>query len=360
MTQGAEHILLEEQQFWKHRIHQIDQEEDKSTAAGLLYDIFRQALERKASDIHLEPQRDGLLVRLRCDGVLQALQGIDSALQMQIVNRLKVMAELDITEKRLPQDGHLALSWQGKQFDVRVSSLPLFLGEKLVLRILGQRDQLLKLPQLGFSAENLQKVQTLLQIPSGIVLVCGPTGSGKTTTLYSMLAALRDTGRNIVTLEDPVEYEMAGINQVQINEKTGLTFIRGLRSILRQDPDIIMVGEIRDLESAEIAIRLAYTGHLVLASLHTNDALGAVSRLVEMGVAPYLLASCLNGVVAQRLVRRRQQGELQGRLAIQEVLVCDKEVRQLLSQYELFLQQQEQVAQRFVSLAQDGDRKSVV
>lgn len=358
MTQGAEHILLEEQQFWKHRIHQIDQEEDKSTAAGLLYDIFRQALERKASDIHLEPQRDGLLVRLRCDGVLQALQGIDSALQMQIVNRLKVMAELDITEKRLPQDGHLALSWQGKQFDVRVSSLPLFLGEKLVLRILGQRDQLLKLPQLGFSAENLQKVQTLLQIPSGIVLVCGPTGSGKTTTLYSMLAALRDTGRNIVTLEDPVEYEMAGINQVQINEKTGLTFIRGLRSILRQDPDIIMVGEIRDLESAEIAIRLAYTGHLVLASLHTNDALGAVSRLVEMGVAPYLLASCLNGVVAQRLVRRRQQGELQGRLAIQEVLVCDKEVRQLLSQYELFLQQQERVAQRFVSLAQDGKAKA--
>lgn len=358
MAQGAERILQEEQQFWKHRIHQIDRGEENNTATDLLYDIFRQALERKASDIHLEPQRDGLLVRLRCDGELQALQGIDSVLQPQIINRLKVMAELDITEKRLPQDGHLALSWQGKQFDVRVSSLPLFLGEKMVLRILGQRDQLLTLSQLGFSAENLQKVQTLLQIPSGIVLVCGPTGSGKTTTLYSMLAALRDTGRNIVTLEDPVEYEMAGINQVQINEKTGLTFICGLRSILRQDPDIIMVGEIRDLESAEIAIRLAYTGHLVLASLHTNDALGAVSRLVEMGVAPYLLASCLNGVVAQRLVRRQQQEKLQGRLAIQEVLVCDKEVRQLISQYELFLQQQEQVAQRFVSLMQDGKTKA--
>lgn len=227
----------------------------------------------------------------------------------------------------------------------------------MVLRILGQQEQFLSLDELGFSAENLAKVKTLLQIPSGIVLVCGPTGSGKTTTLYSMLAALRGTGKNIVTLEDPVEYEMTGINQVQINEKTGLTFARGLRSVLRQDPDIIMVGEIRDLESAEIAIRLAYTGHLVLASLHTSDALGAIKRLVEMGIASHLLASCLNGVIAQRLVRRIRDDTVQGRLAIQEVMLCDKTVRQLLSQYKVFLQQEERIAAGFSSMAMDGKQK---
>ena len=214
------------------------------------------------------------------------------------------------------------------------------------------------LEQLGFSPDNLHKVQQLLQIPSGIVLICGPTGSGKTTTLYSMLEVLRKSGRNIVTLEDPVEYEMAGINQVQINEKTGLTFVRGLRSILRQDPDIIMVGEIRDLESAEIAVRLAYTGHLVLASLHTNDALGAVNRLVEMGIASHLLASCLNGVIAQRLVRRWHRQKLQGRIAIQEVMICTAHMRRLLSHYETFLQQQDELKQQFVSLAQDGKQKA--
>lgn len=228
----------------------------------------------------------------------------------------------------------------------------------MVLRILGQRNQLFTLEQLGFSYENLQKVKTLLQVPHGITLICGPTGSGKTTTLYSMLAALRGRKQNIVTLEDPVEYEMTGINQVQINEKTGLTFVRGLRSILRQDPDIIMVGEIRDLESAEIAIRLAYTGHLVLASLHTNDAIGAINRLVEMGIAPHLLASCLNGVIAQRLVRAWQQNQLQGRLAIQEVMVCGSGIKQQLSQYDLFLQCQEQIADTFPSLADDGKQKA--
>ncbi len=216
---------------------------------------------------------------------------------------------------------------------------------------------MLEIEQLGFSEENLEKVQRLLQIPHGMILVCGPTGSGKTTTLYSMLDSLRKKGSNIITLEDPVEYEMQGINQVQINEKTGLTFARGLRSILRQDPDIIMVGEIRDLESAEIAIRLAYTGHLVLASLHTSNALGAIKRLVEMGVASHLLASCLNGVVAQRLVRRCAEGNMQGRLAIQEVMLCDDTFRQLLSQYEVFLQRQQAVLAGFVSLVEDGKRK---
>ena len=345
----------------KHQIYVIDlqQAEGKETAASMINQILQQALECRASDIHLEPQGGKLLVKLRCDGKLRQLQQIEPPLQQLVLNRLKVMAELDITERRLPQDGHLAISWQDKQFDLRISTLPLFQGEKMVLRILGQREQLMSLQQLGFTPENLDKVQKLLQMPNGIILVCGPTGSGKTTTLYSMLAVLRSTGQNIVTLEDPVEYEMAGINQVQIQEKTGLTFARGLRSILRQDPDIIMVGEIRDLESAEIAIRLAYTGHLVLASLHTSDALGAIKRLVEMGVAPYLLASCLNGVIAQRLVRCSQNGVVQGRLAIQEVMLCDKSFRQLLSQYELFLQQQEQLERKFISLAEDGKRKAM-
>lgn len=345
----------------KHQVYVIDLQktEGEASAASIINQILQQALEGRASDIHLEPQAGKLLVKLRCDGQLRQLQQIEPPLQQLVLNRLKVMAELDITERRLPQDGHLSVSWQKKQFDLRVSTLPLFQGEKMVLRILGQRDQLMSLQQLGFTPENLDKVQKLLQMPNGIILVCGPTGSGKTTTLYSMLAVLRSRGQNIVTLEDPVEYEMTGINQVQIQEKTGLTFARGLRSILRQDPDIIMVGEIRDLESAEIAIRLAYTGHLVLASLHTSDALGAIKRLVEMGVASYLLASCLNGVIAQRLVRCCQNGIVQGRLAIQEVMLCDKSFRQLLSQYEVFLQQQEQLEAAFMSLAEDGKRKAM-
>lgn len=351
---------IENQIFTKHHSYEIDQLEEgmEKTAMGCINQILRNALEQKASDIHLEPQEGHILVKFRCDGELRVHQEIKNSIQQFILNRLKVMSEMDITEKRLPQDGHLAVSWQGQQYDLRISSLPLFQGEKIVLRILGQRNQLLTLDQLGFSTENLKKVRRLLQIPHGITLVCGPTGSGKTTTLYSMLAALKGRKQNIVTLEDPVEYEMTGINQVQINERTGLTFVRGLRSILRQDPDIIMVGEIRDLESAEIAIRLAYTGHLVLASLHTNDALGAISRLVEMGIAPHLLASCLNGVIAQRLVRCFQQDISQGRLAIQEVMVCGPVFRQLLSQYQLFLQQQEEISVTFASLLDDGEEKA--
>ncbi len=342
----------------RHTVHQIDATlAEQTTAAGKINGILQQALKSRASDIHLEPVQNGLAVRFRCDGRLQEQEILSPELQHLVLNRLKVMAEMDITEKRLPQDGHLAVSWQDRQYDLRISSLPLYQGEKMVLRILGQREKLMTLEQLGFSAENFQKVQTLLQMPGGIVLVCGPTGSGKTTTLYSMLAALLGRSQNIVTLEDPVEYEMPGINQVQINERTGLTFARGLRSILRQDPDIIMVGEIRDLESAEIAIRLAYTGHLVLASLHTSDALGAVERLVEMGIPSHMLASCLNGVIAQRLVRCSPDNTVQGRIAIHEVFVCNKQVRQLLSQYETFLEQREQIAKGFASLAEDGRRK---
>ncbi len=342
----------------QHAVHQIDAgKEELSTAAGKINNILQKALQVGASDIHLEPTQKGLAVRFRCDGVLYEEEVLSPEMHHLVLNRLKVMAEMDITEKRLPQDGHLAILWQNNQYDLRISSLPLYQGEKIVLRILGQREKLMTLEQLGFSQENFRKIQTLLQIPSGIILVCGPTGSGKTTTLYSMLAALRGKGQNIVTLEDPVEYEMPGINQVQINERTGLTFARGLRSILRQDPDIIMVGEIRDLESAEIAIRLAYTGHLVFASLHTTDALGAVARLVEMGIPSHMLASCLNGVIAQRLVRCSSDGSVQGRIAIHEVMICDKYVRQILNSYEQFLQKRDQLTAQFVSLAEDGRQK---
>lgn len=352
--------------FQQHHIYQIEPQNETQTqtpmaagdrAAIRINAILQAALEQKASDIHLEPQRDGLLIQFRCDGMLEPFCKESIEMQPLILNRLKVMAELDSMERRLPQDGHMAIRFQEQQYDLRVSTLPLFQGEKIVLRILGQQEQLRRLHELGFTAENLGKVEQLLQMPNGIVLVCGPTGSGKTTTLYSMLAALRGTGKNIVTLEDPVEYEMQGVNQVQVNERTGLTFARGLRSILRQDPDIIMVGEIRDLESAEIAIRLAYTGHRVFASLHTGDALGAVNRMVELGIAPHLLASCLNGVIAQRLVRKQDNGVLQGRIAIQEVLVCDDTVRDYMSRYERFLAHKQEIVSLYASLVDDGKQK---
>jgi len=348
--------------YQQHRVYCIDADaqasgREQDQAASCINQTIRLALEQKASDIHFEPHKDCLCIKLRCDGVLQEAASEPIELQHLILNRLKVMAELDSMERRLPQDGHLAILYQGMQYDLRVSTLPLYQGEKIVLRILGQREQLRNLHELGFREENLKKVEHLLQMPNGIVLVCGPTGSGKTTTLYSMLAALRGTGKNIVTLEDPVEYEMEGVNQVQVSERTGLTFAKGLRSILRQDPDIIMVGEIRDLESAEIAIRLAYTGHRVFASLHTGDALGAVNRMVELGIAPHLLASCLNGVIAQRLVRKQQDGVLCGRIAIQEVLVCDDAIRHQMSRYETFLEHRHEIAASYPSLVEDGRHK---
>lgn len=348
--------------YQQHRVYQIELETEgqktmRDVAAIRINEILQEALMQKASDIHFEPDRDSLRVQFRCDGVLQEVSKEPIEMQPLILNRLKVMAELDSMERRLPQDGHMAICYDGKQYDLRVSTLPLYQGEKIVLRILGQQEQLRKLSELGFTAENLQKVEHLLQMPNGIVLVCGPTGSGKTTTLYSILEALKDKGKNIVTLEDPVEYEMSGVNQVQVSERTGLTFARGLRSVLRQDPDIIMVGEIRDLESAEIAIRLAYTGHRVFASLHTGDALGAVNRMVELGIAPYLLSSCLNGVIAQRLVRKQENGVLQGRIAIQEVLVCNDMIRQQMNQYEQFLDHRLEIASTYQSLLEDGKWK---
>ncbi len=267
-------------------------------------EILEAALERAASDIHLEPGKEQLGVRCRVDGVLQALATVPKKLQDPVLSRFKILAGMDIGEKRLPQDGRFQGVWQERPVDVRVSSLPTLFGEKLVLRLLDREAIQLDLEQLGFSDANLEKLQQALRQPHGLFLVTGPTGSGKSTTLYAELASLDRKGQNIITVEDPVEYQLPGISQVTVKPKIGLTFARCLRSILRQDPDTIMVGEIRDGETASMSIQAALTGHRVFSTLHTNTAAGAVNRLLDMGVEPYLAASALQAVAGQLLVRR--------------------------------------------------------
>ncbi len=278
---------------------------DENTAAVKTADnIIAQAVQGGASDIHIEPEENGARVRLRTDGVLYEAAELTRPLMQAVVSRIKVLAGMDIAEKRLPQDGSIKLELDGRSIDLRISTLPTILGEKAVVRILDRERFKLNLEELDFSPENLALYRRLYTYGSGIVLLTGPTGSGKTTTLYATLAELNNNERNIVTVEDPVEYRLAGINQVAVNEKAGLTFANGLRSILRQDPDIMMIGEIRDLDTAATAIHAALTGHLVFSTLHTNNAAGAVVRLIDMGIEPFLVASALRGVVAQRLVRR--------------------------------------------------------
>ncbi|MCS7233859.1 MAG: GspE/PulE family protein [Synergistetes bacterium] len=266
--------------------------------------IISQALLERASDIHIEPQEDNIVIRFRIDGVLRKVMVLHKGIHPLITTRIKVMAGMNIAEKRLPQDGRVLISNNGRDIDLRVSSLPTIFGEKIVMRILNRDDVLIGLEKLGFWEDALEKVKSLLSKPYGMILVTGPTGSGKTTTLYSMLKELNTVEKNIITVEEPVEYQLEGINQVQVNEKIGLTFSNILRHVLRQDPDVIMIGEIRDKETAEIAIRSALTGHLVLSTLHTNDAPSSITRLVDMGIEPYLVASSLIGVIAQRLVRK--------------------------------------------------------
>ena len=253
-------------------------------------EILETALALGASDIHLEPAKEQLDIRCRVDGVLQSLTPVPKNLQDPVLSRFKILAGMDIGEKRLPQDGRFQGSWQGKAVDVRVSSLPTLFGEKLVLRLLNQETIQLELGNLGFSQRNLEKLKQALHQPHGLFLVTGPTGSGKSTTLYAALASLDRKGQNIITVEDPVEYQLPGISQVTVKPKIGLTFARCLRSILRQDPDTIMVGEIRDRETASMSIQAALTGHRVFSTLHTNTAVGAVTRLMDMGVEPYLAA----------------------------------------------------------------------
>ncbi|HSJ99224.1 MAG TPA: type II secretion system ATPase GspE [Myxococcota bacterium] len=278
--------------------------ENDAPIIRLINALLTQAVREGASDVHLEIFESRALVRFRVDGALRDVVEPRRGLHPAMVSRIKVMASLDIAEKRLPQDGRIALRIAGRAIDVRGSTLPTNSGERVVLRLLDKQAGRLTLDALGMAAATRDAVDALIHSPHGIFLVTGPTGSGKTTTLYSALSRLDRRTRNILTVEDPIEYELDGVGQTQVNPRIEMTFARALRAILRQDPDVVMIGEIRDLETAQIAVQASLTGHLVLATLHTNDAPGAVTRLVDMGIEPYLIASTLNGVLAQRLVRR--------------------------------------------------------
>jgi len=315
---------------------------DDAPIIRMLNALLTQAARDGASDIHIEPYERHSSVRFRVDGSLREVVQPNRALHAALISRLKIMAELDIAEKRLPQDGRISLRIGTRAVDVRVSTLPSAHGERAVLRLLDKSDSRISLPSIGMQGDTLRRLEALIAQPHGIILVTGPTGSGKTTTLYAALSQLDASSSNIMTVEDPIEYELPGIGQTQVNTKIDLNFARALRAILRQDPDIIMIGEIRDFETAQIAIQSSLTGHLVLATLHTNDAASAVTRLTDMGVEPFLLSSSLLGVLAQRLVRklcRHCQGTgceecghtgYQGRTGVFELLITDDRLRELI------------------------------
>ncbi len=283
----------------------LDMDAEDASIIRFVNQVLRDAIELRASDIHLEPFEHEFHIRYRVDGVLQSIPVPAQIKRFQpaIVSRLKILSHLNIAEKRLPQDGRIKIRLDEHEVDIRVSVIPMLHGEAVVLRLLRQNATLLGMAELGMDARELGAFKRVLALPHGIILVTGPTGSGKTTTLYTALNEINDQVRKIITIEDPIEYQLNGINQIQVSEKAGLTFARGLRSILRHDPDVILVGEIRDRETAQIAVQASLTGHLVFSTLHTNDAPGAVTRLIDMGVEPYLVASSLEAVLAQRLVR---------------------------------------------------------
>ena len=344
----------------------------------MLNALLTQAAKDGASDIHIEPYERSSAVRFRVDGTLREVVQPNRALHAALISRLKIMAELDIAEKRLPQDGRISLRIGGRAVDVRVSTLPSAHGERAVLRLLDKGESKFSLESLGMSGDVLTRFDNLIQQPHGIVLVTGPTGSGKTTTLYASLGRVDTSTTNVLTVEDPVEYELAGIGQTQVNPKIDLTFAKALRAILRQDPDVIMIGEIRDFETAQIAIQASLTGHLVLATLHTNDAPSAVTRLSDMGVEPFLLSSSLLGVLAQRLVRklcphckkRDERGRwhpvgcaecgmsgYKGRTGVYELMVADAKVQALIhsraAESQLFVAAEEAGMH---SMREDGER----
>ena len=265
--------------------------------------IISQSVKARASDIHMEPYQDSFKIRYRVDGILYDLLSPPKRIQPALISRIKVMAKMNIAEKRLPQDGRLDVKIGNQEIDVRVSTIPTSFGERVVLRLLDKSGSLISLPDLGLASDKLDLLENLVKSPNGIILVTGPTGSGKTTTLYAILSSINIPDINIITIEDPIEYQIKGISQIQVNPKINLTFANGLRSIVRQDPDVILVGEIRDLETAEIAIQSALTGHLVFSTLHTNDSASAITRLVDIGVEPFLISSSVLAVVAQRLIR---------------------------------------------------------
>nr|WP_097159081.1 GspE/PulE family protein [Bacillus oleivorans] len=365
---------------------------DNAPAVRLVDQILTSGLQLRASDIHIDPHEEKILIRYRVDGMLRTERVISKNIYESLIARIKIMANMNITESRLPQDGRIKLKMYATPIDLRISILPTLHGEKVVMRILDLSKVLKKLAQLDFNRTNLQRFVQLIERPQGLVLITGPTGAGKTSTLYAGLHHLNKAEVNIVTIEDPVEYELEGINQVQVNPQIGLTFANGLRSILRQDPNIIMIGEIRDQETADIAVRSALTGHLVLSTLHTNSAIAAIPRLIDMGVEPYLVASSLSGVVAQRLVRKlcrdcreeyepsemeidlfqkrgisidhlyrakgcplcRQTG-YSGRMAIQEVLIVDESLKSLMLNNSSMQHLKNHASQHgMISLAADG------
>lgn len=366
----------------------------------LVNSLINQAVTSRASDIHVEPRDKDVRVRYRIDGVLTEATSFNKKMQAPIISRFKIMANLDIAERRKPQDGRIQLRIDNKDVDLRVSTLPTIFGEKIVLRILDKTKGIIHLPEIGMHYDILNKFRQSIVHPYGIILVTGPTGSGKTTTMYAVLNDVNSPEKNIVTLEDPVEYTISGVNQVQLNTKAGLTFASGLRSILRQDPNIIMVGEIRDTETAKIAIEAAMTGHLVISTLHTNTAASTLARLVEMGVEPFLLASAVLSIVAQRLVRRLcpeckepyepsqalidklglkpEPGQelvlfknkgcpacgntgFRGRLALQEVLFMSSEIRDLVTgKFNTDQIQATAVQQGMVTIREDAIRKIVL
>lgn len=309
---GAEEVMedIAANESLDQLAHELDEPQDLLDATDeapiirLVNSVLFQAVRQRASDIHFESFERGLVVRYRIDGVLYPVLTPPKHLQPSIIARLKIMAGLNIAEKRLPQDGRFAIRTAGKDVDLRVSVLPTSHGERVVLRLLEKENRLLNLSEMGFSKERLAIIHQLIQLAHGIILVTGPTGSGKTTTLYAALTHINSPDKNIITVEDPVEYQLLGVGQMQVNPKINLTFAAGLRSILRQDPDVIMIGEIRDRETAEIAIHASLTGHLVFSTLHTNDAASAATRLIDMGIEPFLVASSVVAVLAQRLLRR--------------------------------------------------------
>lgn len=358
-------------------IEDLLESSDDAPVIRMINALLTQALREGASDIHIEPFEQISVVRFRIDGGLRDVIRPKKAVHSSLISRVKIMAQLDIAEKRLPQDGRITLRIGGKPVDVRVSTLPTGHGERVVLRLLDKDAGRLDLKQLGMSTTMLPQFERLIAQPHGIVLVTGPTGSGKTTTLYAALSQLNTSQTNILTVEDPIEYELAGVGQTQVNARIDMSFAKALRAILRQDPDVIMIGEIRDLETAQIAVQASLTGHLVLATLHTNDAAAAVTRLLDMGIEPFLLSSSLLGVVAQRLVRklctdcRRHDGETwhavgcqrcghtgyHGRIGVYELLLATDEIQSLIHN-RASEAQIEQVAQRdgMQPMRQDGKR----